>query len=125
MIDKLSTAAESELAEYSDSFRLAIHRCWNIFEDRAFEKSTDGTHAKRRRKNSTLFEVWMNALSRVSHEDMQILENKRELLVKKHLDLMANDNDYFRSITYSTQKKEHYRIRRDKVKQLIEEVIND
>ena len=125
MIDKLSAAAESELAEYSDSFRLAIHRCWNIFEDSAFEKSTDGTHAKRRRKNSTLFEVWMNALSRVSHEDMQILENKRELLVKKHLDLMANDNDYFRSITYSTQKKEHYRIRRDKVKQLIEEVIND
>jgi len=125
MIDKLSTAAESELAEYSDSFRLAIHRCWNIFEDRAFEKSTDGTHAKRRRKNSTLFEVWMNALSRVSHEDMQILENKRELLKRKHLDLMANDNDYFRSITYSTQKKEHYRIRRDKVKQLIEEVIND
>ncbi len=125
MINKLDTASEEELTEYDNSFRLAIQRCWKIFKDRAFEKSSDGTHAKRRRKNSTLFEVWMNALSRVSHEDMQILENKRELLIKKHLDLMANDNDYFRSITYSTQKKDHYRIRRDKVQQLIEEVIND
>jgi hypothetical protein len=37
---------------------------------------------------------------------------------------MAKDNDYFRSITYSTQKKDHYRTRRDKVQQLIMEVIH-
>lgn len=125
MVDKLDVASESELNMYSDSFRLAIRRCWHIFEDRAFEKSTDGSHAKRRRKNSTLFEVWMNALGRISDAEMQKLKNSKELLIDKHLDLMAKDNDYFRSITYSTQKKDHYRIRRDKVKELIEEVLND
>ncbi|NCD33278.1 MAG: DUF262 domain-containing protein [Spartobacteria bacterium] len=44
--------------------------------------------------------------------------------VQRHLDLMAQDNDYFRSITYSTQKKDHYRTRRDKIKQLIQEVLH-
>ena len=124
MIDKLEAASEKELEDYSKSFRLAIKRCWGIFEDRAFEKSTDGSHAKRRRKNSTLFEVWMNALSRLSDEDMRKLEKNKDGLIEKHLALMANDNDYFRSITYSTQKRDHYRTRRDKVKQIIEEILN-
>ncbi|MBF0234557.1 MAG: DUF262 domain-containing protein [Desulfamplus sp.] len=125
MIDLLDNASEGDLETYSNSFRLAIGRCWEIFEDRAFEKSTDGNHAKRRRKNSTLFEVWMNALSRISQDEMQTLVRNKGALIQKHLDLMANDNDYFKAITYSTQKKDHYRIRRDKVKNLIKEVLND
>lgn len=125
MIDKLDTASDSDLKSFSESFRLAIRRCWKIFEDRAFEKSTDGSHAIRRRKNSTLFEVWMNALGRISDVEMEKLERCKDILVQKHLDLMAHDNDYFRSITYSTQKKDHYRIRRDKVKMLINEALND
>jgi hypothetical protein len=124
MIDKLDAASALELDEYSKSFRLAIKRCWQIFEDRAFEKSTDGSHTKRRRKNSTLFEVWMNALSRLSDKDMSELEENKDRLMEKHLALMANDNDYFRSITYSTQKRDHYRTRRDKVKELIGEILN-
>jgi hypothetical protein len=125
MLNKLDAASESNLNEYADTFRLAIRRCWQIFKDRAFEKSTDGNHAKRRRKNSTLFEVWMNALSRISEDEMQTLLDNGDTLVQKHLDLMGNDNDYFKAITYSTQKKDHYRIRRDKVKNLIKEVLND
>ena len=124
MIDKLETASTLELDSYSKSFRLAIRRCWDIFKDRAFEKSADGSHAKRRRKNSTLFEVWMNALSRLSGDDMSKLEDNKDRLMENHLELMANDNDYFRSITYSTQKRDHYRTRRDKVEQIIEEVLN-
>ncbi|MDY0375085.1 MAG: DUF262 domain-containing protein [Desulfobacterium sp.] len=125
MIDKLEKSSESELNEYSESFRLAIRRCWEIFKDRAFEKSADGNHAERRRKNSTLFEVWMNALGRISKEEMKTLYDNRERLIQAHLDMMATDNDYFRSITYSTQKKDHYRTRRDKVQKLIEEILND
>lgn len=124
MIDVLHAASTSELNVYGDSFRLAIRRCWEIFEDRAFEKSTDGSHTKRRRKNSTLFEVWMNALGRVSDIELEKLKKFKDTLVQKHLDLMAYDNDYFRSITYSTQKKDHYRIRRDKVNMLIKEILN-
>ncbi len=125
MIAKLDDSSESELNSYSESFHLATRRCWDIFEDRAFEKSTDGNHVKQRRKNSTLFEVWMNALGKISEDEMKILSDNRDKLIQEHLNLMANDNDYFRSITYSTQKKDHYRTRRDKVQQLIKEMLND
>ena len=124
MMNKLQESSQNDLDEFRDSFQLAIKRCWDIFGSRAFEKSTDGKPAKRRRKNSTLFEVWMNALSKISIDEMQVLNEKKQKLVQKHLDLMANDNDYFRSITYSTQKKDHYRTRRDKVQQLIREILN-
>jgi len=124
MVNQLEQSSQEELNEYSESFRLSIKRCWDIFEDRAFEKSTDGSHAKRRRKNSTLFEVWMNALGRLSQEQMEMLQTRKHELIQKHLDLMANDNDYFRAISFSTQKKDHYRTRRDKIKTLIEEVLN-
>ncbi|KPA09728.1 protein containing DUF262 [Candidatus Magnetomorum sp. HK-1] len=124
MMNKLQESSQKDLDEFRDSFQLAIKRCWEIFGNRAFEKSTDGKPAKRRRKNSTLFEVWMNALSKISVDEMQVLNEKKQELVQKHLYLMANDNDYFRSITYSTQKKDHYRIRRNKVQQLIREILN-
>jgi hypothetical protein len=55
---------------------------------------------------------------------MSELEENKDRLMEKHLALMANDNDYFRSITYSTQKRDHYRTRRDKVKELIGEILN-
>ncbi len=125
MLNKLEASAEEQMAEYKKSFSDAIRRCWGVFGDRAFEKSTDGSHAKRRRKNATLFEVWMNALSRLSDEEADRILVRREELVNSHLVLMRDDNDYFKSITYSTQKKDHYRIRRDKVNGLINKIIND
>lgn len=125
MMDELDKAEQPKLEEYDHSFRLAIKRCWSIFGERAFEKSTDGSHSKRRRKNSTLFEVWMTALSKITDDEMRRLQSKKDSLIDKHLQLMKDDNDYFRSITYSTQKKEHYRTRHNKVQQLIQEIIND
>ncbi|MDY0360601.1 MAG: DUF262 domain-containing protein [Desulforegulaceae bacterium] len=124
MIKKLENSSKEELIEFKNSFCLAIKRCWEIFGDRAFEKITDGNHSKKRRKNSTLFEVWMNALSGLSDEKMQGLIKRKKALEDKHFELMKTDNDYFRSITYSTQKKDHYRTRRDKVNQLILEILN-
>lgn len=124
MMKVLEKATSEDLENYKESFQVAIKRCWDIFGNRAFEKSSDGNHSKRRRKSSTLFEVWMNALTSLSQTEMELLSRKKDELIQKHLKIMANDNDYFKSITYSTQKKDHYRIRRFKVDQMILEVLN-
>ena len=124
MIEKMEKSTQEEMEEYSRSFRLAIKRCWMIFDDTAFEKRLNGQAQRRKRKNSTLFEVWTNALVTLSDEEMAKLHASKDLLVQNHLDMMNNDNDYFRSITYSTQKKDHFRIRRKKVAELIREVID-
>lgn len=124
MIGKMENSTQAELDAYSRSFHHAIKRCWMIFGDAAFEKRVHSENQFHRRKNSTLFEVWTNALVQLSEKDMEKLCDSKDLLVQKHLDLMNSDNDYFRSITYSTQKKDHFRIRRDKVAQLISEVLH-
>jgi hypothetical protein len=124
MIDKLVIANKRDLELYEKTFSTAMKRCWMIFEDGSFEKRSADTKSKRRRKNSTLFEVWSVALARVKESEIRILLQRRNELVEKHLQLMTFDNEYFRSITYSTQKRDHYRIRRDKVNQIILEVLN-
>lgn len=124
MIDKLKNSSPTELDMYRKSFQTAIYRCWQIFGIAAFEKRVNDQPSRRRRKNSTLFEVWTNALARVSESEMEILYSQKDRLMQKDLDLMTNNNDYFKSITYSTQKKDHFRIRRDNVAQIIKEVLD-
>lgn len=124
MIKKLENSSPEELDSYRESFQKAIYRCWQIFGEMAFEKRVNDQNTRRRRKNSTLFEVWTNALAALSESEMEILNERREELIQKDLDMMSYDNDYFKSITYSTQKKDHFRIRRDKVAQIIREVLH-
>lgn len=124
MVSKLEDSSSDELEKYYQSFQKAVKRCWLIFQETAFEKSITGENAKRRRKNSTLFEVWTNAMAILSEEDTDKLIQNRDILNQKHLDLVANDNGYFRSITYSTQKKDHFKTRKAKVAQLIKEVLD-
>jgi len=124
MINKLKKSSSAELDSYRKSFQQAIYRCWQIFGAVAFEKRTNDQNTRRRRKNSTLFEVWTNALAALSESEMETLYERREELIQKDLDMMTKDNDYFKSITYSTQKKDHFRIRRDKVAQIIMEVLH-
>ena len=124
MIEKLDKSSEKQLSEYKKSFQLAIKRCWQLFGESAFEKQIKDAPNRRKRKSSPLFEVWSNAFADLSEMEMQVLINKKDTLNEKHVALMTNDSDYFRSITYSTQKKDHFRTRKSKVNQLILEVLN-
>jgi len=124
MIDKLKNSSPDELELYRKSFHTALYRCWRIFGIAAFEKRVNDQEARRRRKNSTLFEVWTNALAALSETEIETLYDRKEELSKKDLDMMTNNNDYFKSITYSTQKKDHFRIRRDSVAEIIREVLD-
>jgi hypothetical protein len=124
MIDKLKNSSPAELILYRESFQTAIYRCWQIFGAAAFEKQVNDQAPRRRRKNSTLFEVWTNALAILSESEMETLYGRKEELVQKDLDLMTSNNDYFKAITYSTQKKDHFRIRRNNVFRIIREVLD-
>lgn len=124
MIDKLEKSSSEELNLYKQSFNTAIYRCWLLFGNSAFEKQINGEGFRRIRKNSTLFEVWTTAMVALTEDEINILCNRKDILLQKNLDLMTRDNDYFRAISYSTQKKEHFRIRRNKVSQMIKEVLD-
>lgn len=124
MMERLKKADSSERERLAKAFRAAIQRSWDVFGDKAFEKRTRNGDERRRRKNSTLFEVWTVALARLSGEEAAALVARRELLEEKHLDLMTDDEDYFHAITFSTQKKANFRVRHERVNQLIREVLD-
>ncbi|MCI5120769.1 MAG: DUF262 domain-containing protein [Candidatus Electrothrix sp. AUS4] len=125
MMAKLEEMDKEELNRLETTYRMALKRSWDIFGETAFEKITEnGDPVKRQRKNSTLFEVWTVALARLSEEEINTLVAKKEILKKKHIQLTTHDEIYFRSITFSTQTKNSYRIRCEKVQGLINEVLN-
>ncbi|VFM99276.1 MAG: Protein of unknown function DUF262 [Candidatus Kentron sp. G] len=122
MMKNLESMGEEELNELESAFRVAIRRCWELFENSAFQKITDNAASRRRRTNATLFEVWMVALAKLSIEEADILVASKKYIKDEHFRLISSDNDYFRAISFSTQKKEHFRIRHDKVEQLIKSI---
>lgn len=125
MMDTLKKSNSLKRTLLKNAFSKAIKRSWELFGEAAFEKRTRNAENRRRRKNTTLFEVWTVALARLSNEEAEKLIKFRDIIQEKHLDMMTNDNDYFRAITFSTQKKENFRIRHERVKRLIREVLND
>ena len=80
MVHKLEKSSPDELERYKQSFQKAVKRCWFIFQEAAFEKSVSGENAKRRRKNSTLFEVWTNAMAILTEDDTDKLIQNRDIL---------------------------------------------
>jgi hypothetical protein len=123
MVQKLEASNEQDLTTFKLSFKAAMKRSWDIFGPEAFEKSAIGENGRRKRKNSALFETWTNALAKISEKDMQILISEKENLLIRNMELLM-DNEFIKAITYSTQKKEHFRIRRNMVNKLIEDLIN-
>lgn len=124
MMEKLEKSDQKELSRLEEAFRLALRRCWEIFGDAAFEKRINDSEARKVRKNSTLFEVWSLSLVKLSDDNFQILLAKKKELEKKHFELMRTNDLYFRSITFSTQKRDYYRIRHEQVNGIIQEVIS-
>jgi hypothetical protein len=125
MMEELEKMNQTELNVLEADFRTALKRSWDVFGEIAFEKLTDnGESIKRKKKNATLFEVWTVALARLSEEEINTLVAKKEILQKRHVQLITHDEMYFRSITVSTQTKNSYKIRCDKVQELIDEVLD-
>ena len=108
---------------FIQKYTLAIERCYQLLGESGFEKLQPESHSKKHSKNATLFEVWMVSMARLSQTDFDVLLIK-QTLVKQKIQALLDCTDFFDSITYSTQKKEHVQIRYSKVDNLIKEVLN-
>jgi hypothetical protein len=123
-MDRMKTMPDSELAGLEARFRGATRAAWELFGDTAFEKRV-GTENGRRRKNSSLFEVWTVSLARLAESDPESvakLIERRDEVQKRMQDLTRADPAFFQSISMATQKRDNVRMRFDKVEQLIKEV---
>lgn len=115
MMTVLDHSIQKQRDEWKRVFDIAMERCWCLFGDRAFEKSV--TH--RVRKNTPLYEVWSVCMARLTNDQWYKLQPYLSEISMRHQRLWESDNDYNRSVTYATQKKEHIEIRYNTVKNIL------
>lgn len=120
---RIAKIKESGLDKIEDTYNKAIKTCYSIFGEYAFEKRTNDD-LKRKRKNSTLFEVWMVSVARLDeNQRAQLVERKKKVTTK--FSNLINDEEFYRSISLATQKHGHVKTRYKKIERLIQEVLSD
>lgn len=121
-MDQLKKLNSSELEKLSIAFKRSTKICFDIFGDAAFEKRLTGDQDKRKRKNTTLFEVWTVSLAKLADENAEKLIKNKSIIINKLQDMFDHDESFFRSISLATQKREHVKIRYERIQKIIHEV---
>lgn len=121
-MDDIKNRDDSERAEFKYKYLTAINRCYQLLGSSGFEK--DPINSRNRSKNTTLFEVWMVALAKLTDSEFNHLLEKQSIFQEKAKALLT-DGEFFNAITYSTQKKDHVERRYEKVNALIKEALSD
>lgn len=117
--DMDETAKDEMRRAFFKSMRLARR----LFGNNAFRKPRTRPGG-RSVVNKPLFECLSVALARVPESRMETLVNRRMSLAKK-LDGLMTDREFHDSISIGTQTIEQVRMRFDRVKRIIGEVMND
>lgn len=119
----LEKKTDLELVDLEKKFRGSMQLCEQIFGNSAFEKKAIGDTDRRKRKNTTLFEVWSVCLAKVNYVSAETLISARQDIIARLQRLITEDDDFFRSISLATQKRDHVRIRYERINRIIAEAV--
>jgi hypothetical protein len=117
-INKMSV---QELGELEDRFRRAMVAAYDIFGRDAFRKRYEAD-ATRYPINKALFESWSVNLDQLSNSQVQILKERKDILLGRFIDLI-NNREFEASISQGTGDIKKVNRRFSLIKQLIEEVL--
>lgn len=122
-MDAINKMTSDQIDVLRQRFKKGMQAAYHIFEDRAFRKQTRGSN-RRSTVSKALFEAWAVNLARCSEAEIQLLTEKRDLVLGMFIDLM-DDPEFVVSISYSTgdSRRVHYRFGR--IEELIQEIIDD
>ncbi|AKG21399.1 DUF262 domain-containing protein [Calothrix sp. 336/3] len=102
-LSKLNTLSETELNNIENSFKKTMIAAWDIFEKNAFRKISN-TQKKKFPVNKALFESWSVNLSKLSHEQIQVLIKNKQKLIHIFKTYIDTDKDFLESISQATDK---------------------
>jgi hypothetical protein len=115
---------DRNLETYKDDFIKALNACYYIFRDNVFSKSVSNVEPSRSSFNRGLFEVWTVIFSKLSHRDIDVLQQGRIELIEDFKALL-NDPEFDRSITSSTTGYQQVQLRFQCIDQLVKRHLND
>ncbi len=122
IMKKINGMSPDERDESAVDFRRAMQAAYDIFDRSAFRKPS-GESERRRAVNRALLEVWGVGLARCSPEQIDILVERREDVKRRFAQLIAEDDDFDRAISYATSSPKRVQKRFQAVQQLVEEFV--
>jgi uncharacterized protein with ParB-like and HNH nuclease domain len=121
MID-MNKMSEQELEKLERQFKRAMVAAFDIFGVGAFRKRYS-RGAARYPINKALFESWSVNLSQLSSEQLQLLKERKDVLIEKFIQLM-NDREFDTAVSQGTGDINKVHRRFSSIKRLIEEVLS-
>ena len=111
-----------ELAKTSlkDKFVSAMNTAWKIFGDTAFRKPGLTSNCQKYPVNKALFESWSIPLSKLSARQIDILEQKKDILIHIFAQYVKADAEFEKSISQAANK---VRYRFKTIDKIIQEVL--
>lgn len=113
---------EIERKKMKTDFLEAMKLSKHIFNEWAFRKS-DKHPQKRKPINKALFEVWSVSLAKLTDDQRKKIENKKNFIFYKSIDLVKDDETFFNSITTSTGNKSNVAYRFSSIEKIIQETL--
>ena len=119
-MQNINNMSHKERDACSAAFKKAMRAASDIFGEYAFRKRTkDRKHPI----SKILFEVWSAQLARCSPDQIRVLVKRREDVQSRFMKLIAEDDEFERAISLSTNTNRRVKKRFQAVQQLVEEFI--
>lgn len=112
---------ESDADAMEELFVRVLNVSREVFGKFAFRRMPD--RQKRRPISKALFETWTSLLARRTNDEMDTLMKRKEILLKKYVDMCSEDGEFIDSI--GSGKVSSARKRFERIDGLIKEVLNN
>lgn len=106
----------------AEEFKRAMTAAYDIFQDNAFRKPPSDSN-RRRPVNRALLEVWSVQLARCSSQAIDRLVQDRRCVVRRFHQLLEEDSEFDRAISYATGSARRVQKRFRSIEQLVQEFI--
>lgn len=118
----MNNMAEKDLEILENDFLKAMTAATDIFGKDAFRKRLD-RNARKSPFNKALFEAWSVNLSELSNNQIELLRNRKDIVIDGFIDLNA-DRSFIDSISEGTGAIGRVKYRFSKIQGLINKVLN-
>ena len=119
---RINNMSESRRNEFASDFKKAMSAAKELFGKYAFRKRTK-VNDRLRPISKALFESWSVQLARCSPEEVAVLIAQRKNVERRFIRLMKEDEEFDRSISYSTGSTQRVQKRFQAVQRLVEEFV--
>lgn len=123
IMKKINVMADNELKALESDFLKAMVAAIDIFGNDAFRKRSS-REAKQSTFNRALFEAWSVNLSSLNNSQIEILQDKKDILTNKFI-ILNEDPSFINSITGGTSSTWRVKYRFEKIEELINKVLNN